>query len=1076
MNLKEYISTVNQKYRAGNATEHSYRGALEQLMQTLLPKLRIVNEPKRVKCGAPDYIASRKDGMPVFYIEAKDIGDNDLDGRNPHGHKEQFTRYKQALDYIIFTDYLDFHLYEHGEFIDSVRIAEVKGDKIVAINENEEKFHNLIEHVGNNAIQRITSASRLAKLMAGKARLLENIIEQAMNDDTESYANKNLHGQYQAFKDVLIQELKPEDFADIYAQTIAYGMFAARLHDETPEDFSREEAAKLIPKTNPFLRRIFNGIAGNDLDERIAWVVDDLATVFAATDIAKIMDSYGKNKLHHDPMIHFYEDFLAEYNPKLRKSKGVWYTPQPVVGFIVRAVDEILQKEFNLPEGLADYSMIEKDMPVEQSRDLRTKDGMKHDMKRFHRVQILDPATGTGTFLAEVVNLIYDRYRDQQGIWQQYVENHLLPRLNGFEILMASYAVAHLKLDMLLSETGYKHQSEKRLKVFLTNSLEESNNEPRILFAQWLSEEATAANRIKHDCPVMVMIGNPPYSGISLNNGEWITQLIEDYKKEPGGKEKLKERKTWLNDDYVKFIRLAQDYIDRNENGVIGYINNNGFLDNPTFRGMRWNLLRSFDLIYVVNLHGNAMQNETGEKGEKDENVFDIRQGVSINIFVKTGKKAKNELGEVYYTDIYGSRKNKYDLLNRLNLVNASFVNLSIASPLYLFVPQKAEGKEEYSQGFSISELMPINVTGLVSARDGLVINSSKDKLRDNIKTFIDESLTDDQVRQHFFPSKYSKMKAGDKYLPGDSRGWKLSQARKTIKNFSFEEKTKTISYRPFDNQYIYYCKEMVDWGREEVFGKMPEKNNLVLVVSRQAITDNWSHVLATPYMCDNRYFYSNKGISQACPLYICKENMGQEERIVNFNKEMYDKIAKGLNYLPCYDDNVLVDPTSDYNGVLYPQDLFDYIYAVLHSPSYRERYKEFLKIDFPRIPYPTDWEKFRDLAEKGEELRLLHLMEDLPSKTGVTFPVAGSLQVDCYRWKDNRVYINSEQYFEGVPESAWQFFIGGYQPAQKWLKDRKGMTLSFEDVKHYGRIIYVLQKTERIMQDIDNVYVEKGT
>lgn len=1070
MDLKEYIRTVNQKFCDGNATEHSYRGALEQLIQALLPKLHIVNEPKRVKCGAPDYIATRKDGMPVFYIEAKDIGDNDLDGRNPRGHKEQFTRYKQALDYIIFTDYLDFHLYEHGEFVDSVRIAEVKGDKIVAIQENEDKFINLIEYVGDKAIQRITSASRLAKLMAGKARLLENIIEQAMNDNIESYANDNLHGQYQAFKDVLIQELKPSEFADIYAQTIAYGLFAARLHDDTPEDFSREEAARLIPKTNPFLRHIFNNLAGNDLDERIAWVVDDLVTVFLASDLQKIMKTYGKNKRHHDPMIHFYEDFLSEYNPKLRKSKGVWYTPQPVVSFIVRAVDEILQKEFNLPEGLADYSTFDKDVAVEQSYDGRTKDGMKHTMKRFHRVQILDPATGTGTFLAEVVNQIYDRYRDNQGVWQQYVERHLLPRLNGFEILMASYAVAHLKLDMLLSETGYQHQSEKRLHVYLTNSLEESNNEPRTLFAQWLSREATEANVIKRDCPVMVMIGNPPYSGISQNNGDWITKLIEDYKKEPGGKEKLRERKTWLNDDYVKFIRLAQNYIDRNENGIIGYINNNGFLDNPTFRGMRWNLLKSFDLIYIVNLHGNAMQNETSEMGEKDENVFDIRQGVSINILIKTGKKNKNELGEVYYTDIYGSRKRKYDLLNNMTLKNTSFVKLDIATPLYLFVPQKAEGKTEYNQGFSINELMPINVTGLVSARDGLVINASKDKLEENIKTFIDESLSDDKIRQYFFPSKYSKMKVGDKYLPGDSRGWNLSLARKTIKNFTLEEKIKPISYRPFDTQYIFYCKEMVDWGREEVFGKMPKSPTSVLVVSRQAVTNNWSHVLVTHNMCDNRFFYSNKGISQACPLYLYKKNMGQEERIVNFNMELYGKIAEGLNYLPCYDDNILVDPTDEYNGVLYPQDLFDYIYAVLHSPNYRERYKEFLKIDFPRIPYPTDWEKFRDLAEKGKELRLLHLMEDMPSKTGVTFPIKGSLQVECYRWQDNRVYINAEQYFDGVPESAWQFFIGGYQPAQKWLKDRKGMTLGFEDVTHYGRIIYVLQQTERIMTEIDEI------
>ncbi len=1028
MDLKEYISTVNQKFRAGNATEHSYRGALEQLMQTLLPKLRIVNEPKRVKCGAPDYIASRKDGMPVFYIEAKDIGDNDLDGRNPHGHKEQFTRYKQALDYIIFTDYLDFHLYEHGEFVDSVRIAEVKGDKIVPINENEEKFLNLIEHVGNNAIQRITSASRLAKLMAGKARLLENIIEQAMNDDTESYANDNLRGQYNAFKDVLIQELKPSDFADIYAQTIAYGMFAARLHDETPEDFSREEAAKLIPKTNPFLRQIFNNLAGNDLDERIAWVVDDLVTVFQATNLKKIMASYVRDKLHHDPMIHFYEDFLSEYNPKLRKSKGVWYTPQPVVGFIVRAVDEILQKEFNLPEGLADYSTIEKDVAVEQSYDGRTKDGMKHAMKRFHRVQILDPATGTGTFLAEVVNQIYDRYRDQQGIWQQYVEQHLLPRLNGFEILMASYAVAHLKLDMLLSETGYQHQSEKRLHVYLTNSLEESNNEPRTLFAQWLSREAAEANVIKRDCPVMVVIGNPPYSGESQNKGKWIMSLMEDYKKEPGGKQPLDERNPkWLNDDYVKFIRLAQHYIEKKGEGIIGFINPHGYLDNPTFRGMRWNLLKTFDMIYTIDLHGNSKKKEACPDGSKDENVFDIMQGVSINLFVKTGKKGKDELGKVYHKDLYGLRQQKYDFLDGATLGNVGYEEMSPKAPMYFFVPKDFGLEEEYNKGFKVNELFNIFNVGVVTSNDAALVNSDANKLRNNVE-------------------------------------------RISTKDYDKGLECK-FAYRALDNRILYYDEGLIERARKDIMGHLLTPGNIAMVVGKQCV-DDWKYAFITDSVTNFNYIATagRLGAGYVFPLYVYKANMGQEERVVNFNKELYDRIAQGLNYLPCYDDNILVDPTSEYNGVLYPQDLFDYIYAVLHSPSYRERYKEFLKIDFPRIPYPTDWERFRDLVEKGEELRQLHLMEDMPSKTGITFPVAGSLQVDCYRWQENRVYINAEQYFDGVPESAWQFYIGGYQPAQKWLKDRKGLTLSFEDVKHYGHIIYVLQQTKRIMQEIDDI------
>ena len=1011
--LKLYIDELNKQYKTGIAREHSYRPALKDLLQSLLPKMVVTNEPAHFECGAPDYIVSReKDHLPIFFVEAKDVNDNDLDGRNKNGHKEQFDRYKQALDHIIFTDYLDFHLYEQGEFVDSVRIAEIKGDKIVFIAEAEEKFLSMIQHLAASSIQRITSAPRLAKLMAAKARLLANIIETAMNDETITIENDNLQGQYNAFKDVLIRELKKEDFADIYAQTIAYGMFAARLHDDTPEDFSREEAARLIPKTNPFLRQIFNNLAGNDLDERISWVVDDLATVFLATDLKKLMANYSRDKQHHDPMIHFYEDFLAEYSPKLRKSKGVWYTPQPVVGFIVRAVDEILQKEFGLSEGLADYSMIDREVAIEQSRDRRTTDGMKHEKRRFHRVQILDPATGTGTFLAEVVNQIYDRYRDNQGVWQQYVEQHLLPRLHGFEILMASYAVAHLKLDMLLSETGYQHQSEKRLHVYLTNSLEESNNEPRTLFAQWLSREAAEANVIKRDCPVMVVIGNPPYSGESQNKGKWIMSLMEDYKKEPGGKQPLDERNPkWLNDDYVKFIRLAQHYVEKKGEGIIGFINPHGYLDNPTFRGMRWNLLKTFDKIYTIDLHGNSKKKEICPDGSKDENVFDIMQGVSINLFVKTGKKDKDELGKVYHKDLYGLRQQKYDFLDGASIDNIGYVEIVPQSPMYFFVPKNFGLQEEYDKGFKVDDLFSQNSMGVTTGHDKELVSFHPFDTDSNVEYY----------------------------------------------------------YRPFDKLWLDYDLSKVVRPREAIMKHLRKENTSLCLIKVNSSVDGLFKVLVTSGITD-KTLLSSKDNTNIFPLYVYKENMGQEERIVNFNKELYDKIAKGLNYLPCYDDNLLVDPTSEYNGVLYPQALFDYIYAVLHSPSYRERYKEFLKIDFPRIPYPTDWEKFRDLAEKGEELRQLHLMEDLPSKTGITFPVAGTLQVDCYRWEQNRVYINSDQYFEGVPESAWNFFIGGYQPAQKWLKDRKGMTLGFEDVKHYQRIIYVLQQTERLMQEIDGI------
>ena len=908
----------------------------------------------------------------------------------------------------------------------------------------------MIQHLGSSAIQRITSAPRLAKLMAGKARLLANIIETAMNDETQSYENDNLQGQYNAFKDVLIQELKMEDFADIYAQTIAYGMFAARLHDDTPEDFSREEAARLIPKTNPFLRQIFNNLAGNDLDERIAWIVDDLVTVFQATNLQKIMESYSRDKLHHDPMIHFYEDFLSEYNPKLRKSKGVWYTPQSVVGFIVRAVDEILQKEFGLADGLADYSMIEREVAIEQSRDRRTTDGMKHEKRKFHRVQILDPATGTGTFLAEVVNQIYDRYRDNQGIWQQYVEQHLLPRLNGFEILMASYAVAHIKLDMLLSETGYQHKTDKRLHVYLTNSLEESNNEPRTLFAQWLSREATEANVIKRDYPVMVMIGNPPYSVSSQNKGVWINKLLEDYKKD------LNERNIQpLSDDYIKFIRLGQYYVEKNSSGVLAYISNNSFIDGVIHRQIRKELMRAFDKIYILDLHGNSRKKETAPDGSKDENVFDIMQGVSINIFVKT-KDSCNTQAQVFHYDLYGSREDKYHFLNENSLKSVPWKQLEPQAPQFFFVPKDFSLNEEYEQFFKINDLIPINVSGVQSGRDELFTDYNKNELINRINTLLGGEL-----------SKEFR----DKYNVYDSSGYNLIQR---LSNAHYNSnKIANIEYRPFDNRFMYYDEALVKRSFYRVMQHLL-KDNCALVVSRQCVSD-WKYVFVADKVCDMNYIASagKLGGGYVFPLYIYAENLGEEERIVNFNMDLYKKIAEGLNFGYCTDDRICVDLAAGYDGVLYPQELFDYIYAVLHSPSYRERYKEFLKIDFPRIPYPTNAEQYDQLNELGAKLRHLHLMEDLPNQTGISFPVAGTLQVDCYRWVENRVYINSEQYFENVPEPAWNFYIGGYQPAQKWLKDRKGMILSFEDVKHYQRIIYVLQQTERIMQEIDGIMTE---
>jgi predicted helicase len=658
MTIQQYIDKINTLYKTGNAREHSYRGDLQNLIMAILRDVLVTNEPARVDCGAPDYVLTRKD-VPVGYIEAKDIG-VDLGSKTL---KEQFDRYKSGLSNLIFTDYLDFHFYKDGELVTKIAIArlqfpssggvaEGRGGataQIVPIPENFDQFNQLIKNFAKTISQTIKSPTKLAQMMAGKARLMADIIEKSLNHDDQEGKRSQLKAQMLSFQQMLIHDIDNKAFSDIYAQTIAYGMFAARYHDPTLPTFSRMEAAELIPKSNPFLRKLFQDIAGFDLDTRLTWIVDELVTIFLSSDVATIMKNFGKSTKQEDPVVHFYETFLGEYNPALRKARGVWYTPQPVVNFIVRAVDDILKTEFNLPQGLADTSKtkIKKKTVTQTGTGANSKIKEVETEIEVHKVQILDPATGTGTFLAEVVKHIHKKFEGQQGIWSKYVTNDLIPRLNGFELLMASYAMAHLKMDMLLTETGYKpttppdgHPSKggesQRLKIFLTNSLEEAHPDTQTLFSSWLSDEADQANTIKRDAPVMVVIGNPPYSGESANKGEWIMNLMEDYKKEPGGKEKLKERNPkWINDDYVKFIRFSSHLIEKNGEGILAFINPHGYLDNPTFRGMRWHLMKTFDKIYTIDLHGNSKKKETAPDGSVDQNVFDIMQGVSINIFVK---------------------------------------------------------------------------------------------------------------------------------------------------------------------------------------------------------------------------------------------------------------------------------------------------------------------------------------------------------------------------------------------------------------------------------------------------------
>lgn len=1042
MTLEKYIDNINKRYKLGNATEHTFRGDLQQLLESLVPDIRATNEPKRQSCGAPDYILTKKE-IPVGFIEAKDIGDKDLEGAKKTGNKEQFDRYKESLNNLIFTDYLDFHLYIDGNFITKIAIAEIQNGTIVPLPNNFATFTNLIKDFTSHAGQTIKSSKKLAEMMAGKARLLSDVIEKALTSDETNHEDSTLKDQMDAFKQILIHDITPKGFADVYAQTISYGMFAARLHDPTLPTFSRQEAAELIPKSNPFLRKLFGYISGPDIDDRIKWIVDSLVDIFLACNVEEILKNYGKSTKMEDPIIHFYETFLSEYDPKLRKARGVWYTPQPVVNFIVRAVDDILKTEFDLPQGLADSSKTKITVDVQG----------KITEQEVHKVQILDPATGTGTFLAEAIKHIHASFEGQQGIWSNYVETHLLPRLNGFELLMASYAMAHLKLDLLLTETGYKPTTNQRFRVYLTNSLEESHPDTGTLFANWLSTEANEANYIKRDTPVMCVIGNPPYSVNSTNKGGWIQNLIIDYKKN------LDEKKINLDDDYIKFIRYGQHFIDKNGSGVLAYISNNSFIDGITHRQMRKNLLESFDKIYILDLHGSAKKKEVCPDGSADQNVFDIMQGVSINIFVKTGKKKKNELGKLFHSEIYGNRDFKYNTLNNSDFNKVQWTELVCSEPNLFFVPKVFDNSKLYNQGFIVIDLFGIYGSGLKTERDAITIHFDKHSLKNTITDF--QNLDENTIR-----SKYN--------LGKDARDWGVIRAKNDLLKNNNEKFIKKIVYRPFDERYTYYTgtsKGFIGTPGYKV-NSLLLKENIALLFKRQC-KQVFSYVFVVNKPCESCTFESAYANNLSFPLYLYPETNGQQnigqttERTPNLNTEIVKEMAEQLGLTYTFEKEAT-------KGTFAPIDILDYIYAVLHSPTYREKYKEFLKIDFPRVPYPKDKDIFWQLVKLGGEIRQLHLLESPTVEKYITqYPIDGDNVVVKPKYQDGKVYINDTQYFDKVPKIAWDFYIGGYQPAQKWLKDRKDRRLEFDDILHYQKIIVALTETDRLMNEINKIDIE---
>ncbi len=1029
--LNRYIQRLDRLYRTGSAREESYYPELKSFLESIDRDIEVIVAPKSAGFGFPDFKVIRKSTSAIVgYIEAKDVGE-DLDRVE---NTEQIKRYLSNVPNFILTNFLEFRFYRDGKLKDSVEVAKlVPSISIVPIPNSKDDFQRLIGEFLQFSFPPIQTIDKLAKILAIKTRILKKAIR-------ENISEPLVKSTLETIKENLFPEIGEELFSDIFAQTITYSLLIASLNRKSAGEKSPltiDNVSRYIPTRLKIVRAILlmfsSGAQVEETPDAIRWAIED---------IIDVINAFSGSIDHSQLITYFYEPFLKEYDPGLREIRGVYYTPKEVVSFINRAISHLLRETGRV--GLSDES-----------------------------VKALDPCAGTAAFVSSAVDMAVREFIEIYGDAEvsSFVERHILENFYAFELLIAPYVIGHLSLETQLKNYGY--DGEKSFKLYLTNTLSRpiyADKHHGHILEKVLQDEKAEADRVKEQEPIIVIMGNPPYSGISANMNEWIDELLKkniDVGKETiqsyyevDGKP-LRERKLWLQDDYVKFIRFAQWKIAKTGKGIIGFITNHAYLDNPTFRGMRQSLLKTFDRIYIINLHGNI------RKKEEDENIFDIQQGVAIGIFVKE-KRNPEEYARVYYFSTLEaglkSRQDKLKFLQEKSLLAIQWKEIKPVSPFYFFIPSNIteELKEEYERGWKITDIFEKGVTGIVTARDSLVIDFDKSALIEKIRMFIDPSYTTDMLK--------STLKIRENYQ------WRISEARiqlrKALEEHSPEEFILPILYRPFDIRWIFYHPSVVWRTRKDLMIHMLRGENMGLVIPRQVKTSEWKHALATKWIMEfNLTGHAGSfGSGYLFPLYLYLPK--QENSFLQRKEHIQFPIKpnpKDYERVPNFTSRFLDFIRENYGDSLKPEEIFYYIYAILYHPEYRSRYAEFLKYDFPRIPFPESVEEIEKFSKIGEELVKLHLMEFHLKKPPARFMGEGNRVIEKIRFdsKNRRLYINRNQYFEPILQEEWDYYIGGYRVLEKWLKERKGRII---DSQQFSKVIHAIRKTIEIQRKLEQL------